>query len=108
MDKRHRMIAGLDVAKLLGIEIGPLTTPIVGRDEGEIIYVDHADTETLRRKYRDHPTVGVGCIVEVDAVWGGNTLQQAIGVGRKVDYVLASHVVEHVPDLIGWLEEVRE
>lgn len=101
------MLADFDVATSCGIEIGALTTPIVGRGEGEIIYVDHTDTESLRRKYRDHTAVDVRRIVEVDAVWGGNTLQQAIGVDRKVDYVLACHVIEHVPDLIGWLQEVK-
>ena len=108
MDSRQRLRAGLDVATLLGMEIGPLTSPIVSRGEGEVIYVDHADTETLRRKYAGHANLDVGAIVEVDAIWNAATLQQAIGPARKVDYVIASHVVEHVPDLLGWLNEVRE
>lgn len=102
------MLVRLDLRHLLGIEIGPLTTPIVARNQGAIIYVDHVDTEALRQKYQNHPTIDVESIVNVDAVWGKSTLQEAIGVGRKVDYVLASHVVEHVPDLLGWLSEVRE
>jgi SAM-dependent methyltransferase len=46
--------------------------------------------------------------VEVNAVWGENTLKQCIGQDNKVDYVLASHVIEHVPDLIRWLAEIQE
>jgi hypothetical protein len=38
-------------------------------------------------------------------VWGRNTLHEAIK-GRYVDYVVASHVVEHVPDLVTWLLEL--
>jgi SAM-dependent methyltransferase len=45
-------------------------------------------------------------IVSVDVVWGSQTLLQA--VGRRVDYVIASHVAEHVPDLVGWLGEIAE
>jgi len=36
---------------------------------------------------------------------GANTLAEAVGI--QVDYVVASHVIEHVPDLITWLEELR-
>ncbi len=43
----------------------------------------------------------------MDAVWGERTLAEALGPDTKVDYVLASHVVEHVPDLISWLQELR-
>jgi hypothetical protein len=39
---------------------------------------------------------------------GEKTLQECIGLGKKVDYVIASHVIEHVPDLVTWLAEVRE
>lgn len=32
---------------------------------------------------------------------------KTIGDKAPLDYVVASHVVEHVPDLAGWLEEVN-
>jgi hypothetical protein len=39
------------------------------------------------------------------AIWGEQTLLAALK--RPVDFILASHVVEHVPDLITWLNELR-
>ncbi len=105
-DRRHILLQGLDVAAGSGIEIGALAWPIVSRADGNITYVDWADTETLRRKYADDPNVDVDRIVRVDAVWGDKTLAEAVGAGRKFDYVIASHVVEHVPDLIAWIGEL--
>jgi len=106
MDRRDILLAGLDLRSLTGAEIGPLTTPLVSKAEGEVIYVDHADTETLREKYRGDPAVDVEAIVQVDAVWGDQTMAEALGPGRKVDYIVASHVVEHSPDLVSWLAEL--
>ena len=106
MDRREKILENLDLARLNGVEIGPLSRPLVRKSEGDIIYVDYADAETLKNKYREDPNVSVDDIVEVDAIWGVKTLQQAIGEERKVDYVIASHVIEHVPDMIGWLEEL--
>ncbi|HTT81659.1 MAG TPA: hypothetical protein VMF86_18495 [Stellaceae bacterium] len=71
-----------------------------------MFYVDHADTSALRAKYAADPHVSVADLAEVDAVWGDKTLVEA--VGRTVDYVIASHVIEHVPDLITWLAEIRD
>ncbi|MCC8401222.1 class I SAM-dependent methyltransferase [Paraburkholderia sp. MMS20-SJTN17] len=106
-DKRRcRLLNGLNVRESVGVEIGPLCWPLVRRsDGGEIIYVDHTDTPHLRQKYKDDPHLDINEIVNVDAVWGRNTLHEAIG-GRYVDYVVASHVVEHVPDLVTWLREL--
>ncbi|MFM0145462.1 methyltransferase domain-containing protein [Paraburkholderia sp. RL18-085-BIA-A] len=42
----------------------------------------------------------------MDAVWGAATLEQALG-GKRVDNVVASHVKEHVPDVVAWLNELR-
>ena len=91
---------------MTGIEIGPLLQPVVTKSEGDIIYVDHLDTELLKAKYADDQNVDTSKIVSVDAVWGSQTLSQA--VGRLVDYVIAPHVAEHVPDLVGRLGEIRE
>ena len=38
---------------------------------------------------------------------GEETLNQAVK-GCSFDYVIASHVIEHVPDMIGWMKEVSE
>lgn len=107
MNRREKLVGGLDIANLSGVELGPLAWPIVRKSDGDVTYVDFSDAEGLREKYRDGGTVPVQEIVEVDAVWGASTLQEAIGADRKVDYVIASHVIEHVPDLVTWLAEVR-
>jgi SAM-dependent methyltransferase len=105
-ERRGILLQNLDIAAGAGIEIGALAWPIVARSDGAITYVDWADTPTLRRKYADDPNVDVDRIVQVDAVWGEKTLSEAVGVDRRFDYVVASHVVEHVPDLITWIREL--
>ena len=80
---------------------------MITKSEGRILYVDHTDTETLRKKYIGHSDVDLEQLVEVDAIWGENTLQEAVGSDIKADYIIASHVIEHVPDLITWLQELR-
>lgn len=105
MDRKAKLLYGLDVAQQVGMELGALCRPTVRRADGRVIYVDHADTETLKRKYRDDPDVSIDEIVDVDVVWGAVPLAEA--TGERVDYVIASHVVEHVPDLISWLHELR-
>lgn len=105
MDRRDKLLQGIDIAHATGVEIGALCRPFLKKTEGDVIYVDHATTEALREKYRNDSNVVLDKLVDVDAVWGANTLADA--VGRRADYVVASHVVEHVPDLISWLEELH-
>jgi SAM-dependent methyltransferase len=102
---RERVLSGLDVANLAGLEIGPLNNPLVRKSDGDITYVDYLGLDALRAKYEHDPYVDCGEIIGPDVIWNAD-LAQAVG-GRKFDYVLASHVVEHVPNLIGWLEEIR-
>ncbi len=98
------MLGGIDLAASTGLEIGPLHAPLVRRTESNIRYVDYASTEVLRASFR-HPNADPCDIVDVDIVWGERPLGDCIA--EPVDFVLASHVIEHVPDLIGWLLEVR-
>ena len=106
--RRDKLLDGLDLERMAGVEIGALTSPIVSKQEaGErILYVDHLDTEGLRQKYSDDQLAGA-TLVDVDRVWGEQTLQDCIGPGLKVDYVLNSHVIEHVPDIVTWLQEIH-
>lgn len=98
------MLGDLDLAGSKGLEIGPRTAPMVAKSEGPVLYVDYTSTEALRAAQFD-PSIDPAAIAEVDIVWGERPLAEA--VGEPLDYVVASHVIEHVPDLIGWLAELR-
>lgn len=107
MHRHKKLLANLDVRTATGIEIGPLVSPTVRKEEGRVFYVDHDTTENLHKKFANDPNIDVDRIVPIDAVWGNRTLREALGEVRA-DYIIASHVVEHVPDLLGWLNELRE
>jgi SAM-dependent methyltransferase len=102
---RDSVRAGIPAPEASVLEIGPLYRPFFLKSETDVIYVDHADTDTLREKYRVGHGFDVKDIVHVDAVWGNNSLVEC--AGRQVDYVIASHVIEHVPDLITWFKELQ-
>jgi len=107
---RAPLLAGLDLQQMLGVEIGPLDRPILRRDLGwRALFADHADTRSLAAKYADDPGVDVSRLAPIDLVWDpahGLDALLAAG-GAPADYVVASHVVEHVPDLLGWLAALR-
>ena len=102
------ILAGLDVSSLRGVEIGALCRPLIRRSDGPIWYVDYADTKFLQAHYKDDPSVNTDEIVEVDAVWGEKTLKEALNPQTDFDYTIASHVIEHVPDVVTWLIEIRD
>lgn len=104
--RREKLLFDLDLELMRGLEIGPLASPIISKNEFQVLYVDHADRETLCQKYKDDPNVDVDKIVSVDAVWGERTLLESFPSASSFDYVIASHVIEHVPDIIGWLNEI--
>jgi len=108
MTRREKLLFNLDLKTMRGIEIGPLANHIVDKRDSAVLYVDHADEESLKIKYATDPNVDVGKIVAVDATWGSQTLREALWDRGMFDYVIASHVLEHVPDMLGWLTEIAE
>ncbi|CAO4186057.1 Methyltransferase type 12 [Methylorubrum aminovorans] len=108
MDRRQRVLNLVLPEGRTGVEIGPLTNPLIRKDEGDVLYADHLPTDALRRQYQGHPTLGpagTDGIHPVDIVLGEGGLAEALGPRGPVDYIVASHVVEHVPNPIGWLRE---
>lgn len=106
MDRRERVLQGLDLENCSILEIGPLANPMVKKSNGNVLYADYVDASALRLRYANDPHVDVARIVDIDAIWGEQTMLDALG-GRLVDYIIASHVIEHVPDLITWLKELH-
>jgi SAM-dependent methyltransferase len=103
--RRAKLLADIDVAAMAGLEIGALDRPIVAPGDGNIRFADYRDQAALRREYRADPTVDPRRIVAVDFVLGTRSLTESIPPDVRFDYIVASHVIEHVPDVVGWLQE---
>lgn len=87
-----------------GLEVGPLDRPVAPKRDGyQVEILDHASTEGLRAKYAKTPSVDVSRIEEVDHVSDGRPMLEVIGQGGKYDWIVASHVIEHTPDMLGFL-----
>jgi predicted SAM-dependent methyltransferase len=103
---RNYLTHGLDLASLTGIEIGPLVNPVVTRAQSDVHYVDRASTEELQEWYSRDEKINVDEIMQIDFIWGDQSLAEATGGTEQFDYCIASHVIEHIPDLITWLNEI--
>lgn len=104
MTRNDKIFADID-RHGLGLEIGPSFNPVAPKRAGyRVETVDHLDRAGLIEKYAPHG-VDVSQIEEVDHVWQGQPLSQLVGGGSRFDWIIASHVVEHTPNLIGFLNE---
>lgn len=107
MTRIEKLLEGIDLQAAAGIEIGALDKPIIPRESPGVFYVDHVDTPALREKYGDDPQVNVDNLVHVGGVWGEKGLPEIAAYVAPVDFLVASHVIEHVPNLIAWLKEIE-
>lgn len=95
------LLAGID-KQSPGLEIGPSHRPVAAKRDGyNVAILDHLDAPALRAKYADHG-VNIDAIEEVDFVWTGQPLEELVE-GRRFSWIIASHVIEHVPDLVAFL-----
>jgi SAM-dependent methyltransferase len=89
------------------IEIGPSYNPIAPKAEGwKTKTLDHTTREGLIAHYRGEPGVDVNRIEEVDFIWTGGPISDAVpaALHGTFDAFIASHVIEHTPDLIAFLD----
>jgi hypothetical protein len=92
------------------IEIGPSYNPLTPKTDGWRSHVlDHTGKAGLVEKYRNDPSVDVTKIENVDFVWADGPLSGAVPAEHHgtFDVLVASHVFEHIPDLIGTLRSAE-
>lgn len=86
-----------------GLEIGAGYAPMFPKAKGfRVETVDHLGGEDLRRKYRE---IGkdASCVEEVDHVWRGEPLDELVPHHGAYDFIYASNVIEHMPDVLGFI-----
>ena len=103
LSRFDKVFAKLDKAGL-GIEIGPSHNPIAPKKLGFNVHIlDHACAEDLKKKYKNHG-VQIENIEEVDYIWKGEPFESLVGKKNHYDWIIASHVIEHIPDTISFLK----
>ena len=87
-----------------GLEIGPGFNPLLPKAAGyRVETLDHATKEDLIKKYANAPGVDLSRIETVDFVSTGGSIQATVQKSACYDYIVASHVIEHTPDPLGFL-----
>lgn len=90
-----------------GIEVGPSYRPIAAKSYGyKVQIIDHMNQDDLIDKYK---SMGISRellenIEEVDFIWQGESYEELTGKKHYYDWIIASHVIEHTPDLIDFLK----
>jgi predicted SAM-dependent methyltransferase len=89
-----------------GLEIGAGHKPLAPKKQGyHVKIMDHATRQELIEKYKDHE-VDTDQIEEVDYVWRGEPIDELVGEEIRFDYIIASHLIEHTPDLVSFLRQL--
>ena len=105
---RHEALKLIDCPNMRGLEIGPLHSPLVAKTDGDVSYVDFYSAEELRKRYEANTQTRphLDEIVDVDyVVKEGSSLAEATKQAGPFDYIIASHVIEHVANPIGSLRD---
>jgi len=104
MDRVEKILRHVDKAGF-GMEIGPSHNPIVPKKKGYKVHiVDHTDREGLINKYKDDG-VNLNNIEDVDFIWKGESYSELTGKHKYYDWIIGSHIVEHIPDLISFFKD---
>ena len=96
----------LDLSRLKGLEIGPLDKPLLPKSKYDINYLDIVSTDVLVERCKLNPNREENRVVPLDYVIGTQSISKV--VDQKFDYVVASHVVEHLPNIFGWLRDLAK
>lgn len=104
-ESRRNFVAHLVTPETRVLEIGALNTPMYRKKDARVEFVDWQSQEDLIAHYPYKEN-----IQPVDHIVQGREIAAAVNKGApgKFDLIIANHVVEHIPDLIYWLQQLRQ
>lgn len=87
------------------LEIGAFDNPIFRREMGDDVkYVDWFSRDELVAMHKNNPRRDPDRIVDIDFVVKSSRLAE--NIPERFELVCASHVIEHVADVVRWLYEI--
>jgi len=97
----------MDLTKRI-LEIGPLDRPIFKKENANVFYADIRDTQAVKDFYRNNnnDNINIEAIVDIDYVIKG-TYSESIKAEEKFDYIVMSHVIEHIPELLKFFDDIK-
>ena len=88
------------------MEISPNLAPMVTKNEGwNVKYLDLVTTETLIERAKSK-NIAVESVPKIDYVYNPKFLISETVAPEKFDFVVSSHVIEHIPDLILHFQDI--
>jgi glycosyltransferase involved in cell wall biosynthesis len=93
------------------IEIGASYNPVIPKNEGwNATVIDHTTKEDLIKKYGEMGVTTLDSIENVDYIWNDGPLAAIVPkeLHSSFDGLVASHVGEHFPDLIGFFQNASK
>lgn len=89
-----------------GLEIGPNLAPMVSKiEKWNIKYLDLVDTDVLIERARAQ-NGNISAVPNIDYVHNPTHLISETVGKDKFDFVVSSHVIEHIPDLILHFQDI--
>lgn len=100
---REILLSKIDLKRQKGLEIGALDLPLITPDMGQVDFADQLPTDKLKRLAARTAGHSPDFVQGVDFVLSQTPLNT---LASDYAWVAASHLIEHVPDLIGWLQTI--
>ncbi len=102
---RMEILRSFFKASDFGLEIGPSYNPVAPKSQGyNVETLDYMCAGDMKEKYKDDPNIDISLIEEVDYVTEVCNITSVIK-NKYYDYIIASHVIEHIPNFIGFIRD---
>ena len=90
-----------------GLEVAPYFEPVFRRPDYDIAYTDYIGNDEIREKANENPSHKEMDLPLIDFVWKpGKTIVECLPRPDLFDYIIASHVFEHIANPLGWMTQL--